>query len=252
MVKEQFLRTSLLLGEEGIKRLQQATVMVVGVGAVGGYVVEALARSGVGHLILVDFDVFDESNINRQILALHSTVGRKKVEVGKERVLDINPDCVVETKELFVNAETLPELLQYKADFVVDAIDALNPKCCLMEALWMQKIPFISSMGAALKTDTSCIKFGHLSQTKNCSLSKFIRKRLKRRGVTINEIDCVYSDEQIDLPENAMIEADEIAENTPPNGRKRHTLGSLPTITAIFGLTIANEVIKKLSQEKRC
>lgn len=252
MVKEQFLRTSLLLGEEGIKRLQQATVMVVGVGAVGGYVVEALARSGVGHLILVDFDVFDESNINRQILALHSTVGRKKVEVGKERVLDINPDCEVETKELFVNAETLPELLQYKADFVVDAIDALNPKCCLMEALWQQKIPFISSMGAALKTDTSCIKFGHLSQTKNCSLSKFIRKRLKRRGVAINEIDCVYSDEQIDLPENAMIETDEVAENTPQNGRKRHTLGSLPTITAIFGLTIANEVIKKLSQEKRC
>ena len=250
MVKEQFLRTSLLLGETGIKRLQKASVMVVGVGAVGGYVVEALARAGIGHLILVDFDVFDESNINRQILALHSTVGRKKVEVAKERILDINPDCVVENKELFVNAETLPELLKDKVDFVVDAIDALNPKCCLMEALWRQKIPFISSMGAALKTDTSCIKFGRLSQTKNCSLSKFVRRRLKKREVAISEVDCVYSDEQITLPQTALLEIDDEGEDTSLNGRKRHIMGSLPTITAIFGLTIANQVIKKLSQEK--
>ena len=251
MVKEQFLRTSLLLGEEGIKRLQQASVMVVGVGAVGGYVVEALARAGVGHLILVDFDAFDESNINRQILALHSTVGRKKVVVAKERILDINPDCVVETKEMFVNAETLPELLKNKVDFVVDAIDSLNPKCCLMEALWQQKIPFISSMGAALKTDTSCIKFGHLSQTKNCSLSKFVRRRLKKRKVEISEIDCVYSDEQINLPQNALLETNDEGEDMASSGRKRHILGSLPTITAIFGLTIANQVIKKISQKNK-
>ena len=247
---KRLMRTQALLGVEAMDKLQAATVMIVGLGAVGGYALEALARSGIGHLILVDFDVVEETNINRQILALSSTLGQPKIEAAKKRVLEINPNCNVEIISLFVNSDTIAELLAHPADMVIDAIDALNPKCCLMEALWQQKIPFISSMGAALKTDTSCIKFGHLSQTKNCSLSKFIRKRLKRRGVTISEIDCVYSDEQIDLPENAMIETDEIAENTPQNGRKRHTLGSLPTITAIFGLTIANQVIKKLSQEK--
>ena len=126
----------MLLGDEGLSRLQNAAVMVVGLGAVGGYALEALARSGIGRLVLVDFDVFDESNINRQILALTSTVGQKKTEVARRRVLDINPDCIVETRDMFVNADTLPQLLNIPVDFVVDAIDALNPKCCLMEALY--------------------------------------------------------------------------------------------------------------------
>ena len=248
MVKTQFLRTELLLGEEGLKNLNASSVMIVGLGAVGGYVLEALARAGVGHFILVDFDVFEETNINRQILALHSSLGKKKIEVAKQRVLDINPECEVETLDMFVNDKTLPELLQIKADFVVDAIDALNPKCGLMEGLWRAGRNFISSMGAALKTDPSAIHFGKLIQTKNCSLSKFIRKRLKRRGVDLSQIYCVYSDEQTALPETAIAEAEE--ENTIPHGRTRHTLGSLPTITAIFGLTIANQVIKELSKGK--
>ncbi len=247
MVDERFLRTKLLLGEEGLEKLKNSTVMVIGLGAVGGYALEALARSGVGHLVLVDFDSFDLTNINRQILALSSTVGRKKIDVAKERALDINPECHVETKDLFVNAETLPELLSEKVDFVVDAIDALNPKCCLIEALHKAQIPFISSMGAALKSDPSCIHYGKLSATKNCGLSKFIRKRLKKRGVDISKIYCVSSDEQVDLPETAII-CNEEGEN--PNGRKRNTLGSLPTITAIFGLTIANQAVKELIKDK--
>ena len=122
---DRLTRTRMLLGDEGLSRLQNAAVMVVGLGAVGGYALEALARSGIGRLVLVDFDVFDESNINRQILALTSTVGQKKTEVARRRVLDINPDCIVETRDMFVNADTLPQLLDIPVDFVVDAIDAL-------------------------------------------------------------------------------------------------------------------------------
>lgn len=247
MVEKRFLRTALLLGEDGLKRLRQSSVMIIGLGAVGGYALEAVARAGVGHLILVDFDKFDITNINRQILALDSTVGRKKIDVAKDRVLDINPECRVETVDMFVNAETIPELLKYEVDFVIDAIDALNPKCCLIEALYQKGMPFISSMGAALKSDPSCIHLGRLSDTKNCGLSKFIRKRLKKRGVDIKKITCVSSDEQTDLPETAI---ESSGDEDNPNGRKRNTLGSLPTITAIFGLTIANQVIKALSAGK--
>ena len=244
---DRLTRTRMLLGDEGLSRLQNAAVMVVGLGAVGGYALEALARSGIGRLVLVDFDVFDESNINRQILALTSTVGQKKNEVARRRVLDINPDCIVETKDMFVNADTLPQLLDIPVDFVVDAIDALNPKCCLMEALYERGIPFISSMGAALKTDPSFIKCGTLSASKNCGLAKFIRKRLRKRGLEISRINCVYSDEQVCLPETALaFDGDDASA-----GRVRHTLGSLPTITAIFGLTIANYVITSLSGHRR-
>lgn len=252
MENRRFLRTEALLGTEGLVRLQQAKVMIIGLGAVGGYALEALARAGVGHLVLVDFDVFDESNINRQILATTSSIGRKKTEVAQERVYEINPDCQVTIKEMFVNADTLPEILKEEVDYVVDAIDALNPKCCLMEALHNQGVPFISSMGAALKTDPSCIKIRHLNQTENCNLAKFIRKRLKRRGIDITQITCVSSNEQICLPETAIFEDDDNDINPviscEANGRKRHTLGSLPTITAIFGLTIANQIIKNISK----
>ena len=244
---DRLTRTRMLLGDKGLSRLQNAAVMVVGLGAVGGYALEALARSGIGRLVLVDFDVFDESNINRQILALTSTVGQKKTEVARRRVLDINPDCIVETRDMFVNADTLPQLLDIPVDFVVDAIDALNPKCCLMEALYERGIPFISSMGAALKTDPSFIKCGTLSASKNCGLAKFIRKRLRKCGLEISRINCVYSDEQVCLPETALtFDGDDVSA-----GRVRHTLGSLPTITAIFGLTIANYVITSLSGHRR-
>ena len=242
-----FMRTGLLLGEEGLRRLHEASVMVVGLGAVGGYALEGLARAGVGRLILVDFDTFDETNINRQILALTSTIGKKKTDVAAQRVKEINPDCVVETKDVFVNTDTIEDLLREPVDFVVDAIDALNPKCCLIQTLQEKGIPFISSMGAALKSDPSFIRLGALSKTKNCGLAKFIRKRLKKRGVDINKITCVSSEEQVNLPETAIMESED---KTQESGRIRNTLGSLPTITAIFGLTIANAVIKQLTANK--
>ena len=246
MSDNRFMRTQALLGQQKFARLQKSCVMIIGLGAVGGYALEALARAGIGKLILVDFDKVDITNINRQILALDSTVGKSKVELAATRVKDINPACKVITKEIFVNDKTLPELLSEPVDFVVDAIDSLNPKCGLIEALVKSDIPFISSMGAALKTDPACIKVQSLNKTKNCHLARFIRKRLKRRGVDISKVLCVASDEQVDLPDTALfIEADSHPEG---NTRQRHTMGSLPTITAIFGLTIANKVILSLSE----
>ena len=235
-ISPRVMRTGLLIGEQGIQVLRQATVMIIGVGAVGGYALEAIARAGVGHIIVVDFDTFDETNINRQILALSSTIGRKKVDVARERIKEINPDCRIETKDLYVNQETLSDLLQTKADIVIDAIDSLNAKCCLIEELVRRDIPFISSMGAALKTDTNRIKIGTLDKTVNCSLSRMLRQRLRRRKVDIQKVKCVYSDEP--AQQQAILLSD--------TEGKRNTLGSLPTITAIFGLTIANEVIKTL------
>ena len=248
MVDNRFVRTQLLLGEDGLNKLKNSKIMIVGLGAVGGYVLEALARSGVGNFILVDFDKFEESNINRQILALSETIGLKKTDVAKQRVLNINPRANIKIIDMFVNSDTIDELLKNNPDFVVDAIDALNPKCCLMQALTEKNIPFISSMGAALKTDTSKIKFGNLSNSKNCSLAKFVRKRLRKRGIDISKIKCVWSEEQINLPDNAI----ELEESQKENGRIRHTLGSLPTITAIFGLTIANNLILEISAYKNC
>ncbi len=238
MFSQRQMRTRMLLGDEGINNLAAATVMVIGLGAVGGYALEALARSGVGHLILVDFDTFDETNINRQILALGSTIGRRKTEVAAERVHDINPDCKVDIRDMFVNEETLPQLVALRPDFVVDAIDSLNSKCNLMETLWREHIPFISSMGAALKRDPSAIRLAKLSQTENCSLARMVRQRLRRRGVNLADISCVYSRESAALPPTALAEQE---------GQRRHIMGSLPTITAIFGLTIANQVILQLA-----
>ena len=247
MSDKRFARTQMLLGKDGITKLNKATIMIIGLGAVGGYVLEALARSGIGNFILVDFDSFDESNINRQILALGETLGMKKTDVAKQRVLSINPMAKITTIDTFVNNETIADLLAHNPDFAVDAIDSLNPKCCLIQALIEHDIPFISSMGAALKTDPSKIKFGNLSNSKNCSLAKFVRKRLRKRNIDISKIKSVWSEEQISLPDQAIA----IDETTSEGSRIRHTLGSLPTITAIFGLTIANEIILNISGYKK-
>ena len=243
MSDKRFSRTSMLLGKDKMQKLRDKKIMIIGMGAVGGYVLEGLSRAGINNFVLVDFDCFDETNINRQILATTETIGQKKVEVAKARVLSINPQASVKIKDIFINSEKISEILSECPDMVIDAIDSLNPKCDLIEALYKHSIPFISSMGAALKTDVSKIKYGNLSNSKNCSLAKFVRKRLRKRGVDISNIKCVWSEEQTILPEGALELSDEIS----ISGRVRHTLGSLPTITAIFGLTIANQVILWLS-----
>lgn len=239
MNNERFMRTEALLGKQGIKNLENSTVMVIGLGAVGGYALEAIARSGVGHLILVDFDCFDITNINRQILALTSTIGHKKTDVAKQRVFEINPKCEVVLEDMFLSCGNIDILFKRKVDYVIDAIDTINAKCDLLVYLQQHKIPFISSMGAALKQDCSCIKLAKLSQTINCPMARLVRQNLKKRGANISEIDCVFSSEQCILPDTAI--------RTNPDGGK-NILGSLPTITAVFGLMMANKVIHELAR----
>ncbi len=242
MTNTRFIRTQALIGDDAFLSLQNASVMIVGLGAVGGYALEALARAGIGKLVLVDFDKFEESNINRQILALTSTIGQSKTQVALSRVKEINPECEVIIKDVFVNEQTIDELLSEPVDFVIDAIDSLNPKCQLMEELSKRGINFISSMGAALKTNPQNIKIQRLKKTQNCHLARFVRKRLVRRGVDIANIMCVASDEIADLPQTALFKDSE--------DDKRHAMGSLPTITAIFGLIMANHTILFLSKIK--
>ena len=239
MDSNRFMRTKALLGSEAMDKIGQSKVMIVGLGAVGGYSLEAIARAGVGHLILVDFDTFDETNINRQILALSSTIGKKKTEVAKERVEQINPDCVVETVDCFVDSSNIKQILSYKPDFVIDAIDSIKSKCELIKALIDENVEFISSMGAALKTDAGTIKITTLDKTNNCSMARVMRQNLKKMGVDIKKVNCVFSNEQCALPETAIV---------PTQKGRKQILGSLPTITAIFGLMMANYVIGKISR----
>ncbi len=241
MTNPRLMRTEALLGTRAIKNLQNSTVMVVGVGAVGGYALEALARAGVGNLILVDFDSFDETNINRQILALTSTLGQKKIEVARKRVIDINPNCNVVLEDVFVTSSNIDNLLKRNPDYVVDAIDSIKSKCELMSALQQRGIPFISSMGAALKTDITCVKIAPLSATRNCPMAKVVRQNLKKLGADITNITCVFSDEQTTPPNTAIIK-------TPD--KTKNILGSLPTITAVFGLMMAHKVILDLAKGK--
>jgi len=243
---ERFVRTRKLLGEEGFRKLQTGTVTVVGLGAVGGYVVEGLVRAGVGSLCIVDFDVVEKSNINRQLLALESTLQRPKAEVARERILAINPDCHVEALQLFAADETLDQILTPPPDLLIDAIDSLNPKTQLLHGAYVRGIPVISSMGAALRTDPACIRTGDLFTTSNCPLARHLRKRLRRRGVG-QGIMTVYSTEKTEFDYEQPPEEEAPATIWSDRGRTRNILGSLPTITGIFGLTIANMAIMFLA-----
>lgn len=241
-----FARIERMVTTAGLARLQRARVVVIGLGAVGGYATEALARAGVGHLRLVDFDEVRLSNINRQILALESTVGRKKAHVARERVLQINPACSVEIMDVFVHHDTLETVLAGPIDFVVDAIDAFAPKVELIAALRQRRMPMIASMGAALRTDPSQIRVGSLEDVHHDPLAAKVRKALRKRGCPV-DIHCVYSIEPTQHLPRTAIDCDPAAcEDIYARGRRRRTLGSLPTLTGIFGLTAANEVIRRI------
>ena len=247
IMNERFSRIERLLGSEGLARLQDSYVVVVGLGAVGGFAAEALARSGVGRLRLVDFDIFTPGNINRQICALGSTLGRAKVDVFAERIIDINPGCKVEPLQIFAHIESFDSIFDDMPDLVIDAIDSFNPKVELLNYLQSRQIPVISSMGAALRRDPSKIVVGELTNTTCCPLAKLLRKNLRRRRASTN-IMCVYSTEpRSELPDDAVVDENESEDNFLDRGRKRRELGSLPTITGIFGLTIANKAIELLT-----
>jgi tRNA A37 threonylcarbamoyladenosine dehydratase len=218
----------------------------VGLGAVGSYATEALTRAGVGHLRLVDHDIIRPSNLNRQLFALHSTVGRPKVEVALERVRDINPACDAEGLRVFCHVETHDQVLAGPPDLVVDAIDGLLPKLELLRAVTERGIPVISSMGAATRTDPQAVRIGKLSQVVGCPLARRLRQFLERREVT-TDIPCVYSLQPADRRFRREPEAK--VEGELERGRARQTLGSLPTLTGLFGLTLANEALRMLLRE---
>lgn len=245
MANDQFTRLRQLVGEDGLERLQNAFVIVAGLGAVGSYAVEALARAGIGRLRLIDSDTVSVSNINRQLFALHSTIGRPKTEIANLRVRDINPACQTDPRQTFINADTIPDLFSDDPDFVVDAIDSLNPKTELIAHLYTNKIPFISSMGAALRTDPRFIAVDKMAKVNHCRLAYMLRKRLRRRGIAL-DFPCVYSSQSREGIPAPQYSAE--SEQPPGLGRDRAVMGSLPTITGIFGLTLANYVICKLYQ----
>ncbi len=248
MPSERFLRLEQMIGPAGLRRLQAAHVAVVGLGAVGSYATEALARSGVGALRLVDHDVIRPSNTNRQLYALESTLGLSKVEVAAQRVRDINPQCRVEPLGLFAHVDTLPTVLAGPPDLVIDAIDACTPKLELLAAALRGGVRTVSSMGAALRTDPRCVRTGWLGDVSGCPLARRVRKGLRNRGLT-TDILCVYSDEP--LVEHAVLPPEEAEADSGEyaRGRPRRVLGSLPTMTAIFGLTVANVALRLLLGE---
>ena len=233
----QFSRTQLLLGEESTQRLKTSRVAIFGIGGVGGYTAEALARAGVGTLDLVDSDSVSITNINRQLFATHSTVGRLKVEVAKERVLDIYPDAVVNARPVFYTPETADQFDFSQYDYIVDAIDTVTGKLCLAERAFATGTPIISCMGAGNKLDGTAFRVADISKTTICPLARVMRKELKKRG--ISHMKVVYSLEEALTPVGAE-------EEMAATG-KRQIPGSAPFIPGIAGLLLAGEVIKDLA-----
>lgn len=228
-----FSRTEMLIGQENLNRLAHARVAVFGVGGVGGYTVEALARSGIGTLDLIDHDTVAVSNINRQIIAVHSTIGKYKVDVAKTRILDINPEAKVYVYHTFYLPETaeLFDFTQY--DYVVDAIDNVTGKLGLAEQAKAAGVPIISAMGAGNKMDASAFEVADIAETSVCPLARVMRRELKKRG--IYHLKVVYSKEKAMTP----AKSDEVT------GR-RQTPGSLAFVPSVAGLMIAGEVVKDL------
>ena len=220
-------RTHLLFGDQGVQKLRNATVMVVGCGAVGSFAIEAWARSGVGHLIIVDFDTVERTNINRQLFALESTIGLPKVDVAATRIRDINPDTQVDVLNVFFDADTTLDVIP---DFIIDAIDTVESKIALYKWAHNHNIPFISSMGAASKTDITQIKIAPISKTTVCPLASRVRRLV--RNYDLPDFPVVYSTEK----------------PAPVIGHAKN-LGSIITVTGTFGLVLSNWVIQNIVRD---
>lgn len=244
---ERFLRTELLVGKEKLEKIKSSFVTVIGLGAVGSYAVEALARSGVGRFRLVDFDCVEKTNINRQLFAFESTIGEHKAKIAKKRILDINPKAEVEALKEFVREDTLDMIFNERPDCLVDAIDSLNPKVDVLAGAYERGIKTVSSMGAALRTEPSDIRAGDLFDSAGCPLARFMRKRLRRRGVN-SGIFCVYSPQVV---KGGLAEPEKDGERVEldgKRGRDRNVLGSLSTIPGIFGLYAAHYALEYICE----
>lgn len=230
-------RTELLLGSENLNRLKGAHVLVVGLGGVGAYVAESICRAGVGEMTIVDGDAVNMSNINRQLIALHSTLGKSKAVVLAERLLDINPELKLSIIEDFISEDGMADLLQSASfSYVVDAIDSLAPKVALLYKANKLGLKVVSSMGAGGKTDPTKVFIADISKTNTCRLARTVRKRLSKLGVT-KSIPVVYSEEETD--KKAVIDVSN-------EKNKRSTVGTISYMPAIFGCFLASIVLKGL------
>ncbi len=241
---DQFARTKLLYGEEAMEKFRVSRVAVFGVGGVGGYVVEALARSGIGALDLIDSDVVCLSNINRQIIATMKTIGQYKVDAAAERVHDINPDCVVRAHRCFFLPETQDQFDFTEYDYVVDAIDTVTGKLAIIEKAKAAGVPVISSMGAGNKIDPSGFEVADIYKTSICPLAKVMRRECRKRG--IDSLKVVYSREEPVTPA-----ADASYDPSPEGTARRSVPGSTAFVPSVVGLIIAGEVINDLARPIR-
>ena len=247
-MQHEFTRTELLIGTQGLEILRMSTVMILGIGGVGSYTVEALARAGVGHLILVDFDEISITNLNRQIHALHSTIGEAKVEVMKRRILEVNPKAEIETLQEFYSATNAARLLDRNLSYVIDAIDTVSSKVNLAKECLLRKIPLISSMGAGNRLTAENYKVTDISKTSGDPLAKAMRKLLRKEGITTG-VKVVSSP---DLPLTPFtINADSRNDYLRPSDdiigiEKRQVPGSISFVPSVVGLLIAGEVVRDL------
>ena len=231
-IREEEHRTAILLGEDALEKLHRAHVAVFGIGGVGGHTVEALARAGIGNLTLIDRDTVSLSNLNRQIIALHSTVGLPKVEVMKERILDINPDCEINAYNVFYLPENAEDYDLSKYDYIADAVDTVSAKLEIATRAYKLGIPVISAMGAGNKTDPTRFEVADINDTSVCPLARVMRRELKARGVKKYKV--VYSKEE---PRKSGV-------TDPENGKA--IPGSLSFVPSAMGLIMAGEIIKDL------
>jgi tRNA threonylcarbamoyladenosine dehydratase len=242
----QFSRNELAIGKEGLEKLKNATVAVLGIGGVGSFAVEALARSGVGRLVLVDKDDVDITNINRQIHALLSTVGRPKVDLMKERIADINPECEVIALKMFYTEETYEQFFSYGLDFVIDASDTITYKIHLMKECLKRNIPIISSMGAANKMDPTRFRIADISKTHTDPIAKVIRQRLRKEGIR-KGIPVVFSDES-----PVVIREDvrkEVGNDQATIRKAKMPPSSNAFVPSVAGLIMASYVVRELLKD---
>lgn len=237
-------RTEMLLGPDAIQKLQQCRVCIIGLGGVGSYAAEALVRAGIGRFVLIDFDDVGVTNLNRQIIALDSTIGQAKTEVMKERILAINPDAEVTCHKDFIDKENRATLLQ-DCDYYIDAIDSLGPKIGLLEYAIRNGLKIITVMGAGNRMDPTQIKLGSLNKSINCPLARRARKALRRNGVK-PDIPAVYSTELPLLP--TPNEDDSLDELIIKRGRQRQPIGSISYMPAIMGMVAASWVVRMVAK----
>lgn len=248
MMADQYSRTRLLLGADGLQRLRSARVAIFGLGGVGGYVAEALARSGIGQLDLIDDDTVNLTNLNRQVLALHSTIGMPKVEAAKNRILDIDPTIQVRTYETFYLPETAGQFDFSQYDYVIDAIDTVTGKLELIAQAKSAGVPIISCMGTGNKLDPTGFRVADISKTSGCALARIMRKECAKRG--LKGVKVVYSQE---LPLEPQADPNEPQEPQREGSSRRSLPGSTAFVPGVAGLIMAGEVVKdlSLSQEVR-